>query len=295
MTHQHSHDGHRINNAFKIGILINLIFISTEVFYGYLSNSVALIADAGHNFSDVVALSFSWLAIIVSHRKPTLRYTYGFRRATILAAILNTIVLVTAIALITWEAISRFKITSIVKGNTIVLVACAGIIVNGITAWLFFNGKDHDLNIKSAFLHFLTDTLVSFGVVIAGIIITFSGMYWIDPLISLLIVGFILYNSYGVLTDSINLSLDAVPKNIDLNAISDYFLSYDHVTSIHDLHVWALSTSETALTVHIVSDNGLGENFISAAQIFLADNFKIKHSTIQVEKSELTTCQNNCN
>ena len=295
MSHDHSHEKNDTNYAFKLGILINVVFIAAEVFFGFVSNSVALIADAGHNFSDVIALVFSWIAILVAHRRPSVRYTYGLRRATILAAILNTIVLLFAIVFIVWEAVIRFHKYEAVQGNTIVYVAFVGIVVNGFTAWLFSRRKDRDLNIKSAFLHFLADALVSLGVVIGGVIIALTGLYWVDPVVSLLVAVFILYNSYGVLRDSINLSLDAVPRNIDLKAISEYFLSQDRIKSIHDLHVWALSTSETALTVHVVTEGGLGGNFIVTAQNYLANEFNIEHSTIQIEKSEAEPCQNQCN
>lgn len=295
MSGHHSNHQHYISNAFKTGILINLIFIAVEIFYGFLSNSVALLADAGHNFTDVIALLFSWFALIIARRKPNLRFTYGLRRSTILAAMINTLLLLVAVSYILFEAIVHFKSGAGVQSRSIILVAGAGIIVNGFTAWLFAKNKDQDLNIKSAFFHFIADTLISLGVVIAGIVILFTGYVWIDPMVSLIVAIFILYGSYGLLRDSVNLALDGVPGNIDINAVHCYLAGLNNVKSIHDLHVWGLSTSETALTVHLVTNEAVDNQFIPSITKHLHDNFHIGHCTIQVEESGSNPCEAPCN
>jgi cobalt-zinc-cadmium efflux system protein len=295
MSHHHAHHQHNIGNAFKIGILINVIFIAVEIYYGFFSNSVALLADAGHNFSDVIALSFSWFAIIIARRKPDMRYTYGLRRSTILAAIVNTLLLLAAVIYILLEAIVHLKSGTGIQSRSMIVVAGIGIFVNGFTAWLFMENKEHDLNIKSAFFHFIADTLVSLGVVIAGIAILFTNYYWIDPLVSLIVAIFILYSSYGLLRDSVNLALDGVPRNIDITAVHCYLAGLNNVKSIHDLHVWGLSTSETALTVHMVTNEIADNNFIPSITKHLHDNFRIGHCTIQVEQSDANPCEAPCN
>lgn len=274
---------------------MNVIFIILEIFYGILSNSMALISDAGHNFSDVLALIFSWIAIRLSQRKPTLKFTYGFRRSTILIAILNTILLIIALGIIFWETIQRIGEPQVIDSLNVIIIAAIGIIINSVTAWLFIKGKKHDLNIRSAFIHFVADALVSFGVVIAGVIMWFTGMVWIDAVVSLCIIAIILVSSYKLLIDSVSLALDAVPENINISQVREYFSAIPEVTGIHDLHVWALSTKDTALTVHLETDSLTDITFIEKIQQELLDKFGIDHSTIQVEfggQSELCT---NCN
>jgi cobalt-zinc-cadmium efflux system protein len=290
MVHNHSENSSDFSFAFRLGILINILFISVEVVFGLLSNSTALLADAGHNLSDVLALIFSWFAILLARRKPNLRFTYGLRRTTILTAIINTLLLICTVGFIAWEAIIRINSNPQIHGRTIILVASLGILVNAFTAFLFMKGKEHDLNIKSSFLHFVADALVSLGVVIAGFIILFTSITWIDSVVSLTIAAFILYSSYRLLIDSVNLALDAVPKDIDINAVSKYLTSLKNVNSIHDLHIWALSTSETALTVHIVIDSSTNENFLNEINDYLNANFGIKHTTIQVELMGSNPC-----
>jgi cobalt-zinc-cadmium efflux system protein len=294
--HHHTHEPSSMGMSFKIGISINLVFIAFEVFYGIISNSTALLADAGHNFSDVLALAFSWVAIWLSERKPTEKFTYGFRRSTILIAILNTFILLIAIGLVLWEAIDQFgKPREIISSNVITL-ASIGIIVNGFTAWLFSKGKKHDLNIKSTFMHFVADALVSLGVVITGVIILFTNLQWIDSLVTIIIVGFIIYSTYHLLIDSINLALDAVPENIDINQIRNYLENLDAVTGIHDLHVWALSTSQSALTVHLTTNSPTDNGFIIEIQHHLHENYNIEHATIQIEYgNDNQCCRTNCN
>jgi len=280
--HQHTPVG-RIGNAFKIGIGLNAIFIVIEVIFGFLSNSMALVSDAGHNFSDVIALVFSWIAILLSERKPTMKFTYGLRRSTILAALFNTILLLVAVTFLFYETVDRIGSNKIINSGNIIIISLTGIIINGLTAWLFMKGKKHDLNIRSAFIHFMADTLVSAGVLLAGIIMYFTGIRWIDTVVSFLIIAVILYSSFRLLTDSVSLALDAVPENIDIKAVRKYLYKIPGVSGVHDLHIWALSTSAAALTVHLVTDIQTDVSFISGIQRDLLGKFGIEHSTIQVE------------
>lgn len=289
MGHEHSHTTN-IGRAFIIGILINVLFIAIEIGYGLFSNSTALLADAGHNLSDVLALIFSWFAIVIAKRKPNLRFTYGLRRTTILTAILNTLLLIVTVGFIAWEAILRINSGTQIHSQTIILVASLGILVNGFTAFLFMKGKEHDLNIKSSFMHFIADALVSLGVVVAGFIILLTGVTWIDSAVSLIIAAFILYSSYRLLIDSVNLALDAVPKDVDINAVSAYLLGLKNVSSIHDLHIWALSTSETALTVHLVTKGAVDDSLLHDITDYIDTNFGIRHCTIQVETLDAKHC-----
>ncbi len=296
MEHSHNHSHHvNLGNAFKIGIVINVIFIVVEVTFGFLSNSMALVSDAGHNLSDVIALAFSGIAILLSQRKPTQRYTYGLQRSTILIALLNTILLLAAVAFIVWETIEKMKNPVTINSTTVILVAAIGIVVNGATAWLFAKGNKHDLNIRSVFLHFIADALVSLGVVVAGIIMLLTGLVWIDSLISFLIIAVILYSTYKLLIDSVNMALDAVPKNIDIEAVRSYLENLHEVIGIHDLHIWALSTTDTALSVHLSTQTPKDVGFISLIQQHLRSQFNIEHSTIQLEFShDNERCETSC-
>ena len=296
MEHSHSYNStNNLGKAFKIGISLNVIYIIIEVFAGIRANSMALIADAGHNFSDVLVLAFSWIAIALSQRKPTMKFTYGFRRSTILVALFNTLFLIAAVVFIIWETIGRIKHPTEIKSLTVIFTATAGIIINGITAWLFLKDQGHDLNIRSAFIHFIADALVSLGVVVAGIIMVFTRVVWIDSAVSLIIVTVILYSSYKLLINSVNLALDAVPENIDAGKVGEYLRSLPEVSDIHDLHIWALSTSEAALTVHLETKKETDVSFISAIQHELGKRFGIGHSTIQIEYGEFSSECNNCN
>jgi cobalt-zinc-cadmium efflux system protein len=289
--HSHSHNDN-LSAAFKIGIVINLLFIAAETITGFLSNSMALIADAGHNLSDVLALVFSWIAVIISQRKPTLKFTYGFRRSTILVALLNTILLLVAVGFIIFETVARLRNPLEINAGDVSLVAGVGIIVNGFTAWLFMKGKKKDLNIRSAFVHFVADALVSLGVVIAGVIMVLTGIQWIDSLVSFLIIAVILYGSYNLLIDSVNLALDAVPENIKIESVRDYLASLPEVTGVHDLHIWSLGTTDAALTVHLSTSVQTNVNFISSIQHELHTQFEIEHSTIQIEFGGMDDCGN---
>jgi len=295
MEHNHPHSlDMNLGNAFKIGITINIVFVIVEASYGFFSNSMALVADAGHNLSDVLALVFSWVAVILSQRKPTMKFTYGFRRSTILIALLNTILLLAAVAFIVWETIERMGKPLEINPNSVITVAAIGIAVNGFTAWLFMKGKKHDLNIRSAFVHFIADALVSLGVVVAGIIMAFTGIVWVDSLVSFVIIAVILYSSYHLLIDSVNLALDAVPENVNIQAVRDYLKSLPEVSDIHDLHIWALSTTDAALTVHLATNTQTDVTFITNVQHQLHQQFDIEHATIQVEYGK-ADCETNCN
>lgn len=295
MEHNHSNlSGSDLSNAFKIGIALNLLFVAIEAFYGFFSNSMALVADAGHNLSDVLALAFSWLAVILSQRKPTKKFTYGFRRSTILIAMLNTILLLVAVAFIIWETIERLGKPVEISSESVIIVASIGIMINAFTAWLFMKDKKHDLNIRSAFVHFVADALVSLGVVIAGVIMIFTNTVWIDSVVSFIIIAVILYSSYHLLIDSINLALDAVPDNININEVRNFLENLPDVCSIHDLHIWALSTTDVALTVHIAVKAPTENSFILEIQKELHNRFNIGHATIQIEHGVQSTCLNEC-
>jgi cobalt-zinc-cadmium efflux system protein len=291
MEHNHSHNYDvNLGNAFKTGIIINIIFIVVEALFGFFSNSMALIADAGHNLSDVLALGFSWIAVILSQRKPTLKFTYGFRRSTILIAFLNTILLLVAVGIILYETVERLKEPIDINAKSVMIVAAIGIFVNAFTAWLFITGKKHDLNVRSAFVHFVADALVSFGVVVAGIIMAFTGIQWIDSLVSFAIIVVILYSAYHLLKDSVNLALDAVPKNIKIEEVREFLKKLPEVSGEHDLHIWALGTTDAALTVHLTTCEQTDVSFITSIQHQLHERFGIEHSTIQVEFGSTEDC-----
>jgi cobalt-zinc-cadmium efflux system protein len=289
--HTHNQDI-KLSNAFKTGIIINLLFVIAEALSGYFSNSMALIADAGHNLSDVLALVFSWMAVILSQRQPTLKFTYGFRRSTILIALLNTILLLVAVSFIIYETFGRLNKPMEVNARNVMVVASIGIGVNAFTAFLFMKDKKKDLNIRSAFVHFVADALVSLGVVVAGIIIALTGIQWIDSVVSFVIIAVILYSSYNLLIDSVNLALDAVPENIKIEHVREYLAGLTEVTGVHDLHIWSLGTTDAALTVHLTTCMPTNVSFISSIQRQLHDRFNIEHTTIQVEYGDMEDCGN---
>jgi cobalt-zinc-cadmium efflux system protein len=293
MEHSHTHDHTlKLTNAFKIGISINIIFIIVEGIAGYLSNSMALMADAGHNLSDVLTLIFSWIAIILSKKEPTLKFTYGFRRSTILAALLNTILLLVAVGFILYETIERLNQPMVINATNMMIIASVGIVVNAFTAWLFIKERSRDLNIRSAFIHFAADALVSVGVVVAGIIMKYTGIQWVDSIVSFVIIAVILYGSYKLLIDSVNLALDAVPGNIKIELVLEYLKSLPGVTGVHDLHIWSLGTTNAALTVHLRTCVQTDVSFINLIQHELHKKFEIEHSTIQIEYGNLEDCGN---
>jgi len=291
MAHNHSHKKDNYNRAFAIGIALNVIFVIIEAGYGFVADSLALIADAGHNLSDVMSLLLAWGANLLASRQATEKRTYGFRRVTILASLSSAVLLLVALGVIAWEAVARLSSPQPVEGMIIIIVAAIGVVINTATALLFISGQKHDLNIRGAYLHMAADAGVSLGVVVAGVAILITGWLWLDPVISIVIVVVILIGTWKLLQDSINLSIDAVPRGIDISDIKDYLTGINDVSKIHDLHVWALSTTETALTVHLVTTRDLiDNNFLQEVQQHLHDHFGIEHVTIQVEKEDAENC-----
>lgn len=294
MSHQHSHKPKDYNRAFAIGVALNVVFVVIEAGYGIATGSLALIADAGHNLSDVIGLLLAWGANFLSGKPPTEKRTYGFRKLTIMASLASAILLLFALGCITWEAIGRLFHPKPIEGITVIVVAAIGVVINTITALLFISGQKHDLNIKGAFLHMAADAAISLGVVIAGAVIMATGWLWMDPVVSLLIVVVILAGTWPLLRDSVNLAIDSVPRGIDILGIRDYLASLENVAQIHDLHVWAMSTTEVALSVHlIISDDSWDNNFLSNLQQELLDRFGIAHATIQIERPNDTPCMLN--
>jgi cobalt-zinc-cadmium efflux system protein len=296
-NHSHHHSHHhdhtiRLTNAFKTGITINIIFIVGEGIAGYVSNSMALMADAGHNLSDVLTLVFSWIAIILSQKQPTLKFTYGFRRSTILAALLNTILLLFAIGFILYETIARLNRTVEINSVSVMIVASIGIVINAFTAWLFVKDRSRDLNIRSAYTHFVADALVSVGVVVAGLIMKFTGLLWVDSVTSFVIIAVIMVGTYKLLINSVNLALDAVPENIKIELVLEYLRNLPGVTGVHDLHIWALGTTNAALTVNLNTSVQTNVQFINTIQQQLHQKFDIEHSTIQIEYGSMEDCGN---
>ena len=284
MAHDHGSEIKNYNRSFAIGITLNIVFVIIEAIYGVVADSLALIADAGHNLSDVVSLVLAWGAFYLGKKEPTLQRTYGLRKITILASLTSAILLLIALGAIAWEAIDRFSDPQAVDGMTVIIVAAIGVVINTLTALLFMEGQKDDLNIKGAYLHMAADAAVSLGVVIAGIAIMYTGWLWLDPTLSILIVLVILIGTWGLLRDSVNLAMDGVPAGIDMEGIKNYLLNLPSIEEIHALHVWALSTTEIALTVHLVSNKSELDNmFLDEIQDYLHDNYKIEHATIQIE------------
>ncbi len=289
--HGHSHAPASFGRAFAIGTALNLGFVVVEAAYGIIAGSMALLADAGHNLSDVLGLLIAWGAATLARRTPTARYTYGLRSSSILAAFLNALLLLVAIAMIAFEAVRRFAEPAPVACGTVMAVAAVGILVNGITAWLFMSGRKGDLNIRGAFLHMVADAAVSAGVVVAGFIITRTGWSWLDPVTSLVIVAVIAVGTWGLLRDSVNMSLQATPPGLDAGEIDAFLLSQPGVSATHDLHVWPMSTTETALTVHVLMPGGYpGDAFTATVVASLKQRFGIDHSTVQIETDAGTAC-----
>lgn len=295
MAHDHNHHSD-YTRAFAIGVALNAGFIVIEIVFGLLAGSLALLADAGHNLSDVLGLLLAWGASYMVKRRPTERHTYGWRKTSILAALMNAFILMVAIGGIAWEAIRRFNDPAPVGGQTIIIVAAIGVVINTFTALLFVSGRKHDLNIRGAFLHMAADAGVSAGVVAAGLVILVGGWMWVDPLVSLVIAAVILMGTWGLMRDALNLALDAVPKGIDPEAVGDYLAGLPGVEGVHDLHIWAMSTTETALTAHLVkADSKDDDALIEKANKELNDRFGIDHITLQWERwKELNHCGGAC-
>jgi cobalt-zinc-cadmium efflux system protein len=279
----HSHAPDNFGFAFAVGVALNTVFVVAELVFGYAANSLALVSDAVHNFSDVIALLLAWGAAWLARKQPTQQHTYGYRRASILAALINAGLLLIAVGGIAVEAVNRIQAPAEVAGWTVVWVATLGIVVNGGTALLFMRGRHGDLNIRGAYLHMVADAGVSFGVVVAAGVIVLTGWLWVDPAISLCIAAVVLASGWGLARDSVNLALDGVPKSIELAAVRSSLSGLDGVTEIHDLHIWAMSTNETALTVHLVRPGGHDDPFLHGVCEELSLRFNIKHATLQVE------------
>ena len=282
--HGHSHAPANFNTAFVVGVSLNTVFVIAEVVYGLSAHSLALISDAGHNASDVMGLLIAWGAMRLSSSAPTGRHTYGLRRASILAALVNAATLLLVTGAVTWEAIRRLQNPQPVVATTIMWVAALGIIINGITAVMFFSGRAHDVNVRGAFMHMASDALVALGVVIAGLVIRSTGLLWIDPIVSIAIGLVITLGTWGLLRESVNLAMDAVPEHIDPVLVQRYLEELPGVCAAHDLHIWAMSTTETALTVHLVTpDDSINDERLRTACDVLRERFRIGHCTIQLE------------
>ena len=283
--HQHSHNQGHYNRLFAIGVGLNVMFVLVETVAGFAANSLALLADAGHNLVDVLSLLLAWGAHSLAGSKPTHRRTYGLRRSTILASLVSAVALYAALGAMAWEAIARFQSQAPVSGQVMIIVAAVGMLINGVTALLFARDRHHDLNIRGAFLHMAADALVSLGVVITGAVLMVSGWLWLDPAISLVIILVVLASGWGLLRESLNLAVDAVPEHIDARRVREYLESQSGVASMHDLHIWGMSTTETALTAHLVMPDrtGADDRFLEQLASELRQQFAIHHATLQIE------------
>ncbi len=290
MSHSHPHQTD-FGRAFALGVLLNTAFIVAEVVFGLFSHSLSLLADAGHNLSDVMGLLMAWAASNLARRSPTERFTYGLRRTSVLAALFNAILLLVSLGAIAWEAIRRINQPEPVLGLTMIWVATAGVVINGLTAWMFARGRKGDLNIRGAFLHMTADAGVSAGVALAGFVILKTGWSLLDPISSLVIVAIILFGTWGLLRDSISLVLDAVPRGINPAAVKDFLEQLPGVDEIHHLHVWGLSTTETACTAHVVKrEPQLDDQLLKTIAHELHERFGIEHTTIQFERCDGPDC-----
>jgi cobalt-zinc-cadmium efflux system protein len=284
--HGHAHSEANYGRVFAIGITLNLGYVAAEAVAGIISGSLALLADAGHNLSDVLGLSLSWGAAVLSRRQPSGRFTYGLRSSSILAALVNAIILLVVIGGIAWEALWRISHPAPIATGIVIAVAAVGIFVNGGTALLFASGTA-DLNLKSAFLHLAADALVTAGVVAAGIVILLTNWLWLDPAVSLVVSGVIVLGTWGVLKSAVRLALDAVPEGVDAAGVRAHLLAMPGVTGLHDLHIWGMSTTETALTCHLVMPNGHpGDAALNGVAEQLHHLFGIQHTTVQIELAD---------
>jgi cobalt-zinc-cadmium efflux system protein len=286
--HGHSHAPANFDRAFAIGVALNVGFVVVEAAYGIISNSLALLADAGHNLGDVAGLLLAWGAAWLSRRAPTAKRTYGYGRTSILAALANAVLLLVAIGAIGWEAVQRFAHPEPVQGLTVMIVAAIGIAVNGGTALLFMRGRKGDINIRGAFLHMASDAGISAGVVVAGLVMMLTGWLWLDPVVSLLLVAVVALGTWGLLKDSVALAIDEVPSGISRDDVYAHLQALGGVTDVHDLHIWPLSTTSTALTVHLVCEGDRIDDDLTGRIVEqLKARFKIDHATIQFETGRL--------
>ena len=284
--HDHSHAPADFGKAFAIGIALNVVFVVIEAAYGLLGNSLALLADAGHNLSDVLGLAVAWGAAVLSRTQPTRRFTYGLRRTSILAALFNAVFLLVAVGAIAAEAMQRFGDPQPVAATTVMVVAGIGVVINTATALMFMSGRKGDINIRGAYLHMVADAAISVGVVMAGLAVGITGWNWLDPATSLLIVAVIVWGTWGLLRDSVLMSLDAVPRGVDHGAVENHLRGLPGVTQVHDLHIWAMSTTEVALTAHLVIPaTEFDDRFLHDAATALEHRFGIHHVTLQIERS----------
>ncbi len=301
MEHNHSHNHTpkitNLNNAFVVGIVLNLGYVLVQIVIGLNIKSLSLLSDAGHNFLDVAGLALAMLAFRLSNSKATDKYTYGYKKASILISLLNAVVLLVSIGAIGYEAIFRFQNPEPLPGKTLAIVALIGIFVNSISAFMFFRDKDKDINVKSAFLHLASDALVSLGLVVGGIIIYFTHLYWIDPLLSLIVCLVIVVSTWSLLKDSLRLSLDGVPENVDIEKVKNEVLTTKGVKDVHHIHLWAISTTQNAMTAHLVVDNGLTNNELSELKTHLKhelEHCNIQHVTLETEFENQNCNEPNC-
>jgi cobalt-zinc-cadmium efflux system protein len=291
--HDHGHAPADFNRAFAIGIALNVAFVAIEAFYGWKINSLALLADAAHNLSDVAGLVLAWGGALASKLRPNARHTYGWKRGTILAAFANALLLLMAMGALAWEAVGRILSPEPAvgaQGVTIMVVAAIGIVINTATALLFMRGRTHDLNIRGAFLHMAADALVSAGVVVAGALTLWMGWVWLDPVVSLLIAGVILVGTADLFKQSLHMLFDGVPDSVDPQAVQACLAALPGVTRVHDLHIWAMGTSQIALTAHLVMPQGHADDaFLKHATDQLHERFEITHVTLQVMQQAFTT------
>lgn len=291
MAHEHGSDHHHhhhapadFGRAFMAGIILNTVFIVLEVIFGLFSGSLALLSDAGHNLSDVFGLVLAWVASEMAKKAATARRTYGWRRSTVVASLFNALLLLVGVGAIAWEAITRIKDPVVVQGGTVIWVAGLGILVNGVTALLFMSGRKNDLNVRGAFLHMAADAAVSAGVMISGVVILYTHWGWLDSMVSLAVAFFILLSTWELFKDSLNLSLDAVPESVDPDAVKKFLEAQPEIAEVHHLHIWPLSTTEVALTAHLVKkDPGLDNALLDRIREELHHDHGIAHSTLQLE------------
>lgn len=295
MSHEHNRPLSGMANshdrAFQLGIGLNIAFVALEAVFGVVAHSTALLADAAHNLSDVLGLAMAWGASVLARRAPSNRHTYGFRRSTVLAALANAVLLLAAVGAVAWEAIGRFDAPRAPHGPVMMWVAAAGVAVNGISALLFHKGSEHDVNIRGAFVHLVADAAVSAGVVVAGALVWRTGAAWIDPVTSLLVSAVVLYGTWSLLRDALHLAMDGVPRGIDLEEVRTFLQGLPEVESVHDLHVWAMSTTEVALTAHFVMPwPDCEPSFFGKLEHELEERFGISHVTVQLDGASGRHC-----
>jgi cobalt-zinc-cadmium efflux system protein len=284
--HHHHHPAPGDNGrAFALAIGLNAAFVAIEFIYGFIANSTALMADAGHNLSDVLGLMLAWGAALLTKSAPTHRFTYGLRGSSILAALLNALLLMVACGAIAWEAIHRFAHPEAVAGTTVSIVAAVGVLINGFSAWLFMAGSKDDINVRGAYLHMAADAALSLGVVVAGLVVMYTGWTWIDPAVSVVIVVIIVAGTWSLLRESVQMALAGVPASVDAGKVTAFLKTQPGVSEVHDVHIWAMSTTETALTAHLVMPGGYpGDATIDGIVAHLREDFSIHHCTLQVEQ-----------